>query len=144
MKVYWAINKPMKNTYHLELNPERLTNLVKTNEAEAWWLGTKMSTMAMIATPRMCHQAETSDRNATTRTPKVFRRPWMMRMPGIDDEDPAGRGREVEDHVEERREEEGEPVVDAGGDRHLAEEVEPACEPAPGAGVLPCDSLADQ
>ena len=40
-----------------------------------------------------------------------------------------------EDHVEERREEEGESVVDAGGDGDLAEQVEPAREPAPGAGV---------
>ena len=77
MKVYCAIRKPIRNTYHFELKPERLTNLVKTNEAEAWWLGTNTSTMAMIATPRMCHQAETSERKATTRTPKVLSRPWI-------------------------------------------------------------------
>ncbi len=81
MKVYWAIKKPSRNTYHFELNPDRLMNLVKTKEAEAWWLGAKTSTKAMIATPRMCHQADTSDKKATTRTPKVLSRPWTMRMP---------------------------------------------------------------
>ena len=42
---------------------------------------------------------------------------------------------------------EGEPEVDAGRDRDLADEVEPADEPAPGApvrGRMPAASLADQ
>ncbi len=55
---------------------------------------------------------------------------------GVDDENPAARVLEAEHHVEKGREEEGEPVVDAGRDGHLAEEVEPAGEPAPRAGVL--------
>src|SRR5580704_16987092 len=57
---------------------DSFSNLVKTNDADAWWLGTKKSTTAMVRTPRMCHQALTSDRKATSRTPKLLRSPCAM------------------------------------------------------------------
>ena len=50
---------------------------------------------------------------------------------GVDDEHPALRGRVVRDHVQEEREEGCKAEVDASGDCHLAEEVEPPGEPAP-------------
>jgi hypothetical protein len=56
------------------------SNLVKMKLAEAWWLGTKNSTTAMVSTPRTCHHALTSDRRATIRTPNVLSTPWMKRM----------------------------------------------------------------
>ena len=68
--------------------------------------------------------------------PEGVQEPVNQEDPAVDDEDVAGRRRVVCRHVQERREEEGKSVVDAGRDRHLAEQVEPAGEPAPGAGLI--------
>jgi hypothetical protein len=56
------------------------SNFVKMKLADAWWLGTKNRTMAMVMTPSTCHHALTSDRNATICTPKVLSTPWTKRM----------------------------------------------------------------
>src|SRR5271169_2832087 len=79
VKVYCAIRRPIMKTNQGTPSVDWFSNLVKTNEAEAWWLGTKNRTTAMVSTPRMCHHALTSERNATTRTLKLLIRPWAMR-----------------------------------------------------------------
>jgi hypothetical protein len=79
VKVYCAISSPIMKTNQGTPSVDWFSNFVKTKEAEAWWLGTKKSTTAMVRTPKMCHQALTSDRKATTRTPKLLMRPWTMR-----------------------------------------------------------------
>ena len=76
VNVYCAIRSPIMKTNHGTPSVDWFLNVVKTNDAEAWWLGTKKSTAAMIRTPPMCHHTLTSERNATTLTPNVLRRPW--------------------------------------------------------------------
>src|SRR5271169_6515218 len=79
VKVYCAIRSPIMKTNQGTPSVDSFSNFVKTKDAEAWWLGTKKRTTAIVSTPRMCHQALTSDRKATTRTPKVLMMPWTMR-----------------------------------------------------------------
>ena len=62
----------------------------------------------------------------------------------VDGEDPTERVGEVRRHVEERGEEECEAVVDSSGDGDLAEEVEPAGQPAPHTAELCSESLPAQ
>src|SRR6516225_9970915 len=74
VKVYCAMSNPIRTTYRLEWNPVWLTNLVKTKLPVAWCVGTKASTATMTTTPMTCHHTLTSERKATTWTPKVFNR----------------------------------------------------------------------
>ena len=112
------------------------SNLVKTNEAEAWWLGTKKRTTAMVSTPRMCHHALTLERNATTRTLKLLIRPWTMRTQAYTvSTQPVVSGKFVV-RFKKTVKKVANPIVDAGRDGHLAQQVEPSGEPTPGGGVV--------
>ena len=81
MKVYWAIKKPIRNTYTVELKPGEVDEL-----------GEDERRRGVVARDEDEHEGDdghaedvppgqTSERKATTRTPKVLSRPWMTRMP---------------------------------------------------------------
>ncbi len=68
--------------------------------------------------------------------PEAVEEPMGDEHAGVDGQYPAGGVGEVRRQVQEDGEEGGEPEVDAGGDGDLAQQVEPAREPAPGGGVV--------
>ena len=87
----------------------------------------------MISTPSTCHHTETSLRNATRRTLKMFISACSAEDHGVDVDDLV-RGavkRARPEQLKQRVGEDRRAVVDPGGDRDLADQVEPAGEPTP-------------
>ena len=85
----------------------------------------------MTTTPAMCHQAETVLSRFSTGRPKRLIAEVQQDDRRVDDEDVLLRQRHVEPEVEERRDEGRRAVVDRRGHGDLADQVEPAREPAP-------------
>ena len=85
----------------------------------------------MTATPAMCQYAETVFSIAVMLTLKRFTTSGAREHDREHQVHVLLLGRVVEPEVHERRHEDGEAVADRRSDGHLADEVEPAREPAP-------------
>src|SRR5918995_4939981 len=80
VNVYWAISRPIKNTYARLVQPVSLWNPVKVKDTDWCRSGRIHSTATMINTPATCHQADTLERKPTSFTPKVFSSACAMMM----------------------------------------------------------------